>query len=177
MMCGDIISIWNVQYVETGLNHRITTLGVALMSAVKKLERLLLKSTSKQIRVNYRNRSGLKAKPERCASLDIGKAKKASEGQLYEPSVTRKNTPKRKRSGIQNTGIVGVAQTLAIWIGKLYQTSLMHLIINARTAERLNELKLTILNHCQKVARTILITYNHYANLVTLRKATDESYL
>jgi hypothetical protein len=27
------------------------------------------------------------------------------------------------------------------------------------------------------VAQTILITYNHFANLVTLRKATDESYL
>jgi len=48
---------------------------------------------------------------------------------------------------------------------------------HARTAERLNELRLTILNHYQKVAQTILITYSHYANLVIQRKATDESHL
>jgi len=177
MMCGDIISIWNVQYVETGLSHRITTLSVALMSAVKKLERLLLKSTSKQIRVNYRNRSGLKAKPERCASLDIGRAIRVNMVQLYEPSVTRKNTPKRNANGILNIGIVGVAQMLAIWIGKLFTVSSKLSVISASYAERLNGLRLTIYSHYQKAVRTILITCNRYVNLVTLGRATDESHL
>jgi hypothetical protein len=31
--------------------------------------------------------------------------------------------------------------------------------------------------HCQRAEQTILITYNRYASPVTLRKATDESYL
>jgi hypothetical protein len=176
-MCGDIISVWNAQSVVTGSNRLILTQGAVQMTVVNELEQLRLRSTSKLTKANYHSRGGLKALLGRIASGVIGKAKKASEGQLYAPNVMKRKIQTRKRNGIQSTGIVGVAQMLAIWIGKLYQTSLMHLIINARTAERLNELKLTTSNHCQKVARTILITYNHYANLVTLRKATDESYL
>ena len=176
-MCGDIMSIWNVQFAIIGLTHHTLTLSVALINAASKREQLQSRSISRPTRAKYLNRNGLKAKPERCASLGIGKAKRASVELLLGLLDIRKRTGIKKPNGINNTGIVGVAQMLAIWIGKLYQTSLMHLIINARTAERLNELKLTTSNHCQKVARTILITYNHYANLVTLRKATDESYL
>lgn len=176
-MCGDIMNIWNVKSVRNTLNHITGTVGAVLMSAANEPEQSQSKSISRLTRVSYRNRDGLKAKLERCASFVIGKAKKASEVQSYEPNVTRKNTQKRKRSGTPNIGIVGVAQMLAIWTGKQYQISLKHLVINARTVERLSELKLTISNHCQKVAQTILITYSHFANLVTQRKAIDESYL
>lgn len=177
MMCGDIISIWNVPFVATGLNHLTLTQGAVQMIVAKELEQSQSKSISKQKREKYLSRSGLKAKLERCVSFVIGKAKKASEVQLYGLNGMRSDTQKRKRNGIQSTGIVGVALMLVIWTGKLSQTSLKHLIINARTAERLNELRLTILNHYQKVAQTILITYSHYANLVIQRKATDESHL
>lgn len=176
-MCGDIMNIWNVKSVVSGLVLHTGIVNVALMSAAKKQGQSLLRNTSRQIRVNYRNRGGLKARLGRCASSVIDRAKKVSEVQLYEPSVMRKRTQRRKRSGILNTGIVGVAQMLAIWIGKQYRISLNHSEINARTVERLSELRLTTLNHYQKVAQTILITYSHYANPVTQRKATDESYL
>lgn len=176
-MCGDIMSIWNVKYVTSSLIHPIGIVSVALMNVAKEQEQSQSKSISRQTKVNYRNRDGLKVKLEKCVSFVIGRAKKASEVQLYEPSVMRKRTQRRKRSGILNIGIVGVAQMLAIWTGKLSQISLKYSVTNVRTAVRVSELRLTILNHYQKVAQTILITYNHYANLVTLGKATDESYL
>lgn len=177
MMCGDIMYIWNVPSAITGLNHHTLTLGVVLMNVAKEQEQSQSKSISRQTKVNYRNRDGLKAKQGRCVSFVIGRVKKASEVQLYEPSVMRRRTLKRKRNGIQNTGIVGVAQMLAIWTGKLYQISLKHLVTSVRIAERLSELRLTISNRYQKVARTMLITYNHCVNPVTQRKATDESHL
>lgn len=176
-MCGDIMYIWSVPSAITGLNHRTLTLGIVPMNVAKEQEQSQSKSISRQTKVNYRNRDGLKAKLEKCVSFVIGRAKKASEVQLYERSVMKRNTQTKRRSGTQSIGIVGVAQMLAIWTGKQYWISLKHLVINARTAERLSELRLTILNRYQKVGQTTLITYNHYANPVTLRKATDESYL
>jgi len=169
--------IWSVPSAITGLNHRTLTLGIVPMNVAKEQEQSQSKSISRQTKVNYRNRDGLKAGLEKCVSGVTDKAKKAKGVLLYEPSGMKRNTQTKRRSGTQSIGIVGVAQMLAIWIGKLYQTSLKHLVTSVRIAERLSELRLTISNRYQKVARTILITYNHCVNPVTQRKATDESHL
>ena len=176
-MCGDIMSIWNVQFAIIGLTHHTLTRSVALINAVSKREQLQSRSISRPTRAKYLNRNGLKAKLGRCASLDIGKAKRASTEQLLGLLDIRKRTGIKKPNGINNTGIVGVAQMLAIWTGKLYRISLSYWATNVSCVVRLNELRLTTYSHYQKAVQTILITCNHYANLVTLGKATDESYL
>lgn len=176
-MCGDIISIWNVQSVSNTLNHLTGTVGVVQINVAKEQEQLQSKNISRLIRAEHHIKGGLKARLEKCVSGVTDKAKKAKEVLLYERRGMKRNTQTKRRSGTQSIGIVGVAQMLAIWTGKQYWISLKHLVINARTVGRLSELRLTISNRYQKVARTILITCNHYANPVTQRKATDESHL
>lgn len=176
-MCGDIMNIWNVQSVSNALNHLTGTVGVVQINVAKEQEQLQSKNTSRLIRAEHHSKGGLKAGLEKCVSGVTDKAKKAKGVLLYEPSGMKRNTQTKRRSGTQSTGIVGVAQMLAIWTGKLYQISLKHLVTSVRIAERLSELRLTISNRYQKVARTILITYNHCVNPVTQRKATDESHL
>ena len=175
-MCGDIMSVWNVKSVVAGLIHHTGTVNVALMNVVSKLENRQslntnnLTSTRKHYNDGTNHQQGQRLKGDTEASH---RPKSWLSGVL---KTTKTATPTSVRLGIENTDTDAEIIMQGTLTERLLSKSSIHSETNALSVA-VRQSRLTILFHCQKVAQTILITYNHYVNPVTLGKATDESYL
>lgn len=176
MMCGDIMNIWNVKSVRNILNHLIGTVSAVQMRADEKQEDYLLKSTNNQTNIKKHYYVGINHQQGQRLRSDTEASQIPKHWLLNALKHIKTATQINAGLGIGNMVTGAETTTQDILTEKQLKLSLMNLVTNALSAMA-HQLKLTTLSHYQKVAQTILITYNHYANPVTLRKATDESYL
>lgn len=175
-MCGDIMSIWNVRSVVNGLIHLTGIVSAVLMSAVAKLGNRLYSSISRPINTNLLYSDGTSHQRGWSLRGDIEVSQKLRHLQFSVLKGTKTVTPINARRGIENMGIDAETITLATLTETLSSRSLIYSVTNAFSVA-VHQLRLTTSYLYQRAVQTISITYSHYANLVTLGRATDESYL
>ena len=175
-MCGDIMNIWNVKSVANGLIRHTGTVSVALMSAEIKPESRQSRSIRTLISTKKLYSGGINRQQEQRLKNDTEASHKPKSWQFSVSKSIKNAIPTNARHGIENTVIDAETITQDTLTEKLLNRSLICLATDALSAA-VRQLRLTILSHYQKAERTTLITYNHFVNLVTLGKATDESYL
>lgn len=175
-MCGDIMNTWNVKYVRATLNRLIGIVSAVLMSAEQKLESKQLKNISKQISIKKHYNDGINHLQGQRLKNDTGINLSQKHWLLSVLKGIKNTTQIDARRGIENMDTDAETITQDTLTEKQSSRSLMGLVISVLSV-KVNQLKSTTSSRYQKAAQTILITYSHYANPVTQRKATDESYL
>lgn len=175
-MCGDIMSIWNVKSVVSGLIHRTGTVNVALMNVVLRLGNNLHLNINRPTSTKRHYGDGTSHQRGRRLRSGIEVSPKPKHSQFSVSKDIKTATPINAKHGTENMGIDAGIIMQDTLTETLLNRSLIYSVINAFNVVA-HQLRLTILYHYRKVVQTISTIYGHCVNPVTLERATDESYL